>query len=568
MARSKGRPAGEKRQGATAILAWATERLVKGPDDEALAALAEAVLRFPRHALLALRHADALQLGGQLAPAAAEYRRALALDPAMADGWYGLGCAELARGAQGEAVRCLRRALDRQPERAGARFNLAKALFDLGEVDAALACYRAVADDASSPLAPGALAAIACIIPGASTADNEAVLEARRHWARAEVASLSLQGRAAAPGPAPADKLRIGYVSAFFGDRNWLKPVWGAVNHHDRSRFEIHFFADGKLPAAESGYRDHPDDRIHDATGAPNDGLAAYIARFGIDLLVDLNGYSFTSRLELFMRRPAPVLVGWFNMFATTGIDAFDYIVGDEAVIPPEEERFYSERVLRVPGSYLAFSVLYPVPDVAPPPVLRQGSLTFGCFCSQYKITDETIAAWAAILRGAPQARLLLKNRRLGDESNRTALQERFARHGVAADRLMLDGPSEHAAFLAAYERVDIALDTFPYSGGTTTMEALWQGVPVLTFNGDRWAARTSRSLLLAAGLDDWCLADRGRFVERAVALAQSPTTAADLAALRGSLRQRLAAAPVCDGAALCRALERHYLQIASRRPA
>ena len=289
---------------------------------------------------------------------------------------------------------------------------------------------------------------------------------------------------------------------------------------------------------------------------ASNDRLADYIARCGIDILVDLNGYSHPSRLDLFMRRPAPVIVGWFNMFATTGIDDFDYIVGDDAVIPPDEERFYSERVLRVPGSYLAFNVLYPVPEVTPPPVLATGSLTFGCFCSQYKITDETIAAFAAILRDAPQARLLLKSRPLADESNRAAVQARFARHGIAAERVLMDGPAEHFAFLAAYERVDIALDAFPYSGGTTTMEALWQGVPVLTFNGDRWAARTSRSLLLAAGLDAWCLADRDAFVAQAIALARSPTTPAELTTLRATLRDRLARPPACDGAALCRGLE------------
>ena len=265
------------------------------------------------------------------------------------------------------------------------------------------------------------------------------------------------------------------------------------------------------------------------------------------------------------MRRPAPVIVGWFNMFATTGIDAFDYIIGDDAVIPAAEERFYSERVLRVPGSYLAFNVLYPVPDVAPPPVLATGRLTFGCFASQYKITDDTVAMFAATLQGAPQARLLLKSRPLADESNRAAVQARFARHGIAAERLLLEGPDEHFAFLAAYGRVDIALDPFPYSGGTTTMEALWQGVPVLTFNGDRWASRTSRSLLLAADLEAWCLADRDALVARAIALATAPTTAAMLAVLRASLRDRLAKTAACDGAALCRGLETLYEEIAIR---
>ncbi len=549
---------------AAAVLTWTTERLAKGADDEALAALAEAVVRFPDDPVVAVRHADALQLGGQLTAAAAEYHRALMLDPAAVDGWYGLGCAELARGAFGETAHCLRRALALQPERLDIRFNLGNALFGLGEVDAAVEFYRSVAEAGPSPLTGEALAAIARIIPGASAADNAAVLKARRTWARKEAKILRLPSRRPAPAAA-GKKLRIGYVSAFFGDRHWMKPVWAAVNHHDRARFEIHFFSDAKAPDAQSGYRDFPDDYVHDIRSASNDGLADYIARCGIDVLVDLNGYSHPSRLDLFMRRPAPVIVGWFNMFATTGIDGFDYIIGDDAVVPAAEERFYSERVLRVPGSYLAFNVLYPVPEVAPPPVLATGSLTFGCFCSQYKITDATIAAFAAILRGAPLARLLLKSRPLADESNRAAVRGRFARHGVAAERVLMDGPAEHFAFLAAYERVDIALDAFPYSGGTTTMEALWQGVPVLTFNGDRWASRTSRSLVLAAGLDAWCLADRDAFVAQAIALARSPTTPAELAALRASLRDRLARSPACDGAALCRGLESLYEKIAIR---
>jgi hypothetical protein len=181
------------------------------------------------------------------------------------------------------------------------------------------------------------------------------------------------------------------------------------------------------------------------------------------------------------------------------------------------------------------------------------------------EITDETIAAFAAILRGAPQARLLLKNRTLAEESNRAAVHARFGHHGIAAERVLMDGAAEHFAFLAAYERVDIALDAFPYSGGTTTMEALWQGVPVLTFNGDRWASRTSRSLLLAAGLDAWCLADRDAFVAQAIALAAAPATPAELAALRAAMRDRLARTPACDGAALCCGLEGLYEQIARR---
>src|SRR6185312_7191795 len=160
---------------------------------------------------------------------------------------------------------------------------------------------------------------------------------------------------------------------------------------------------------------------------------------------------------------------------------------------------------------YLAFEVLYPVPEVAPPPCLG-GTLTFGCLGSAYKLNEHTLAAFAAILHAAPASRLLMRNRTLDEASNRTALLARFARLGVAAERLMLEGGAEHAEFLRTYDRVDIALDTFPYNGGTTTAEALWQGVPLLTFNGDRWASRTSRSILTEAGLDCFVADDQPAF--------------------------------------------------------
>jgi predicted O-linked N-acetylglucosamine transferase (SPINDLY family) len=403
---------------------------------------------------------------------------------------------------------------------------------------------------------------MALIMPGSPRADHAAVLQTRRAWAELE-AAREVPVKPSIPRPAAASgKLRLGYCSKFFLARNWMKPVWGVINHHDRSAFEIHLFSDGKPPRAECGYQASPLDHVHDARGLSNADLASLVARTGIDILVDLNGYSFQSRLGLFMRRPAPVNVAWFNMYATSGVDAFDYIIGDAAVIPAAEEPFYGERVLRVPGSYLAYSVLYPVPDVVSPPCLATGRITFASLCSQYKITDEVIAAWAMILQEAPDSQLLIKNAALGDPTNCAALLERFGRWQIAPNRILLEGPAPHKEFLAAYDRADIALDTFPYNGGTTTSEALWQGVPVLTFNGDRWASRQGRSLLLAAGLDDWCMPDRDAYIARATWLARSPATPAKLASLRATMRERLGRSPACDSAGLCRALEDIYRKV------
>jgi protein O-GlcNAc transferase len=504
-----------------------------------------------------LRQADALHLNKRFAEAAALYRQALSLNDASADGWYGLGHCLLSVRSYGDAADPLQQALTLQPDNAGARCNLAEALFQLGRVDEAVQHYRQAASSGHPEATSVSLDALACIAPGSTILDNEAVLALRRDWAERT-------GRDISPlTPAPRErgrKLRIGYVSAFFGDRNWMKPVFGVINQHDRDRFEIHMLSDGGDPTEGSGYVDHPEDRIWQTNALSNEQLARHIVAAGLDLLVDLNGYSAQRRLPLFMHRPARRQIGWFNMFATTGMTVFDCLVADAAVLPPDEDAFYCERIHRVPGSYLAFAVRYPVPDVAQPPSLANGYITFGCLGSAYKLTDTVIEAWSRIMADAPNTRLLLKNGTLDDASNRAALLGRFANHGIAAERLLLEGRDEHYEFLRAYGRIDVALDTFPYNGGTTTTEALWQGVPVLTFNGDRWAGRTSRSLLLAAGLADWVMHDQAGYIEAAIRLARTPQTLNDLAALRAAMRERLLQSQACDCATLCRALEALYV--------
>jgi predicted O-linked N-acetylglucosamine transferase (SPINDLY family) len=532
--------------------------LTAGRTKQALGFLQTARRDFPAHAQIALLLADALHANAQLPEAAEAYETALLLDDRAADGWFGLGCAQLAQKAYGAARTALARAAILAPDSAPVYYNLAKAQFELGTIETAIENFeRAATLDAG--MAQMARASIATIIPGSPAADNAAILRARKTWAKAE---------ATAP-PPPAshpsgEKIRIGYVSAFFGERNWMKPVMAMVNRHHRDRFELHFFSDGKPPSAESGYRDHGADYVHDFRMVETGRAAEIIRAIGIDVLVDLNGYGYPKRLPLMMQRPAPHLVGWFNMFATTGIEAFDWIVGDDTVLPAAEEKFYTEKIHRLPGSYLAFEVLYPVPEIAPPPSAVLGWVTFGCLGSQYKLTDNVVAAFARILLGAPAARLFIKNGALSDPSTRADLSRRLREAGIAASRFTLSGRSEHYDFLEAYGLVDIALDTFPYNGGTTTTEALWQGVPVLSFDGDRWASRTSKSLLHAAGLADWVMADEAAFIARAIDLANDPATPAMLAELRHAMRARLAASAVCDAAGLCRALEEFYRQIST----
>lgn len=541
----------------------ATQALANGPDAAMLARLAASWRVHPGHAGLTLRLADALQLAGRSEEAVAVYAAALALDAMSFEASYGMAGAQMARRAFASARDAAVQALGLAPDAEGVRCLLAEALFGLGEVDGAAAAYGRVIARADPSVRDSALSSLAVLVPGSPAAGHEAVRSVRAAWiGRAGGAIRSLPHRNAPAGTGQVTrKIRIGYMSAFFGARNWMKPVFPVINRHDRAKYEIHLISDGDDPSAAAGYAEHDEDRIWQVRGMANGALAQAIAQAELDVLVDLNGYSLAGRLGVFPYRPARFQLGWFNMFATTSVPGMDALVGDDMVIRPEEEAFYSERILRVAGSYLAFQVTYPTPEVAPLPWRANGVPKLGCLGSAYKLTPGTLEAWAAILLAVPQARLHVGNPSLEEESNRAELLRRLARRGVAGERVTVSGRAEHFEFLRFYDGIDIALDTFPYNGGTTTTEALWQGVPVLTFNGDRWAGRTSRSLLVAAGLAEWVAEDVAGFVARGIALLTDPQTPDRLAALRAGMRARLRASPVCDSAGLCAALEAIYME-------
>src|SRR5271157_2075978 len=536
-----------------------------GRNGEAILLLEEAVKRSPLCELQA-RLADAFHAQGDLSRAIEAYGKAVEQEPAVAGPWWGLGCAFASLGDHASAVESFRRLIALRPDHGMALLNLGKSLFELGQVDPALEVFNRSLNHLPEGASCLALGNIAVAIPGSLSADNQSILEARRAWATSCLPTAVAPRRFEDRGPVSGRPIRLGYVSAFFDKRNWMKPVWGLINHHDRDRFEIHLFSDGPESAICNQYHKDPRDQFHEVGGLSNSALAKLITKLEIDLLIDLNAYSRPSRLPVFVLRPAPVQVAWFNMFATSGMDGFDYLIGDEHVIPRVEDRFYTERVVRVSGSYLTFEVTYPVPDVVPPPCLKAGTLTFGLLGHPYKITPQDFKSWCVILKECPGSRLVLKNVVHGQPAARDFVRDLFAQFGVPSERVELDGPAEHFTFLKRYDDIDIALDTFPYNGGTTTMEALWQGVPVLTFEGGRWAARISASLLREAGLAQFVAADLDGFVAQAVALARDPDIPARLDALRRTMRDRLRAAPVCDVRSFARDMEGAYFEMWRRR--
>ena len=415
--------------------------LRQGHIEQAAERFGRALAIDPKFALAHQHAGDAWQMLGKLAEAVAAYQQALMLDENLVQAWWGLGCAELAREAYAPAAESFQQVVSRQPNHGEAQHNLGKALFELGQIETALDAFRQAATLLKEPALP--LGMIATVIPSSPGADPRAVLEARQSWAtycraqqteRADAGRLErnsgrLRSRLAGP-------LRVGYVSAFFKNLNWMKPVWGLVNQHDRQRFEVHLFSDGPRSAIKHGYIENESDHFHDVAGLTNAELARLIEQQQIDVLVDLNGYSRLSRLPLYALRPAPVIVAWFNMYAASGMDCFDFLIGDHQVLLAGDEAFYREQVVCVPGCYLTFEVNYPVPDVAPPPCLANGRITFGCLAPQYKISTQVVEVWSRILHGCPGSRLILKNLVLGRAANRHFVHSLFAlRHTEGSRR-------------------------------------------------------------------------------------------------------------------------------------
>ncbi|HXA47994.1 MAG TPA: hypothetical protein VNW52_10220 [Burkholderiaceae bacterium] len=263
-----------------------------------------------------------------------------------------------------------------------------------------------------------------------------------------------------------------------------------------------------------------------------------------MDVLIDLSGHTAHNRLPVFAWKPAPVQVTWLGYFATTGVESIDYLIADPWTLPTSKESQFTEEIWRLPETRLCFTAPEADVKVSSLPATSSGVITFGCFNNLSKMNDAVVAVWAAILRAVPDSRLFLKSGQLSDISNHPQLIERFSIHGIDAERLILRGQSSRLDYLVAYHDVDLALDPFPYTGGTTTAEALWMGIPVLTLAGDNFLARQGVGLVMNAGLPDWIATDTDDYVNKAV---QHAGNLRRLATLRSGLRKQVMDSPLFD---------------------
>lgn len=273
----------------------------------------------------------------------------------------------------------------------------------------------------------------------------------------------------------------------------------------------------------------------------------------GIDILIDLGGYGDAGRMAACANRLAPVQIKWVGMQShSTGLPEMDWFLTDRWETPNGFEKFYTEKLLRMPDGYVCYSPPPHAPDVARLPALTAGSITFGCFNNLAKITPLVMSTWAEILRRVPSARMVLKTHQLSDQATVDRMRQAFASLGVDTSRVEFSGSSGHRALMNCYRDIDVILDPFPYSGGLTTCEALWMGVPVITLPGETFSSRHSASHLSNIGLADWVCDSVGDYITTAATKASDINALADL---RSGLRQKMGRSPLCDSPRFGKAL-------------
>ncbi|MGH6947725.1 MAG: tetratricopeptide repeat protein [Kiloniellales bacterium] len=489
------------------------------------------------------------------------FREAIALDNRFAPAQINLGIALLSAGRDSEAVAVLSAATRLAPDSPAAWNGLANAYQSCGRVAEAVGFFgRAIELMPELSGAHSNLVYLLNFLPGLSLAE---VYEAHRAYAALQVEQRHRSATDWPNAAEPGRRLRIGYVSPDFRQHVTHFFIEEVLRRHDRARFEVFCYAEVPSPDAVTERLESLADGWRSTVGVSDANTAKLIVDDRIDILVDLAGHTAHNRLPVFGFKPAPVQVSWLGYPNTTGLTAIDYVFATRGYVPEGQRRYMSEEVYDLPRLPSCYRPPDDAPEVAETPARAGGAVTFGCFNNLTKVTPEAIAVWAALLNALPGARLLMKAFALGDPATRETMRSTFVAHGVSGERLILEGPSNHRDYLRTYGRVDIALDPFPYNGGTTTIEALYMGVPLVALRGDRWVSRNGSAILEAMGLEGLLVGDdHESYVVKAAALASDVQR---LAELRREIRPRLLATGIADAALLTSEVEAAYREMWKR---
>ena len=498
---------------------------------------------------------ETLRLSGQANDAATWYRAALKLNPRLANAQTALGAIHADAGRFDKAIDCFRRALELDENLHLARGYLATALDEAGRLDEAQTIYRqAVALRPDDPVAHSVLLFNLPFWPNVTASE---ILAESALWNARHARPLAARALPLANDRSPERRLRIGYVSPDFQTHVQSLFTIPLLQNHDHQQFEIHCYSSVEKPTSHTerirGYADVWRDvaALDDAT------LAEVIRRDQVDILVDLTMHMTGRRLLAFARRPAPIQLCWLAYPGTTGLETMDYRLSDRFLDPPDANtEIYAEQTLRLPDSFWCYDPLTDVPDVSTLPALATGKITFGCLNHSRKVNEGVLRLWASVLDAVPNSRLMLL---VSAGSARERVRSAFKKLRVKPERIVFVDRSGRLDYLRRYREIDICLDTFPYNGHTTSLDALWMGVPTVTLAGHSIVGRAGVSQAMNLGLPELIATTSEQYAWIASSLANDR---ARLSELRRALRARMQQSPLMDGPRFARNLESIYRDV------
>ncbi len=539
--------------------------------DEAVASYGAAIRYKADYAEAYHNWGNALKDQGKLAAAIPCYEAALRIRPDYAAAHTGLGDVYTGLGRYAEAVACLETAIRLQPNLAEAHANLGNALRDIQRTGESIAAYRRSLALQSDNAAVHSNLLLAL---NYQAADPQSLLGEANNWAARHAAPVERMippPRPQAKTRDPERRLRIGYVSPDFRSHPVSSFLLPLLKNQDHEQFEIVCYSDVVSPDSTTANLRGLADAWHSIAGLSDAAAADLVRAHGIDILVDLAGHTAQNRLLAFARKPAPVQISYLGYPGTTGLRAIDYRITDAGADPPGmTEAFYTETLWRLPETAWCFEAPDDAPEVLPSTATEGRPIVFGSFNHFAKVSPETGQLWARVMHAVPGSHLVLKSKGLGDAASLAQIRPYLSACGIDLERItLLDRIAARGSHLAAYAAIDIALDTFPYHGTTTTCEALWMGVPVITLAGSTHVSRVGVSLLHNAGVAELIAASADDYVKKAAALAGD---GGKLAYFHKTLRYNMRASPLMDAPrfaahfeAACRATWRNWCEKGNR---
>jgi len=456
---------------------------------------------------------------GRISEAIRFREQAVELCPADASLYCDLGCSLIFAGREAEGIEFLQKAVEMAPGDAGIHSTLLFRLHHMPELD------------------------------------RQMLFEEHKRWARTHTPATRVEicHKNTAN---PDRRLHIGYISPDFRTHPVAYFFESLLAGHDRDLFEIYGYGNVARPDDVTKRLEQTFDRYRNIRGLHDREIVALIEQDRIDILIDLAGHTSGNSLTALAYKPAPVAVTYLGYPDTTGMEQIDYRLTDSLADPPSSQDFCTEELVRLNDGFLCYRPPAYAPAVGPLPVLRNGWITFGSFNDGSKINSDIISLWARVLKANDRSRFLLKTKAGDDSSMREVYHRWFEQCGISRDRIEIQGQKSCVEYLRLYGNVDIALDTYPYDGTTTTCDAMWMGVPVVSLVGEHHASRVGLSILTRVGLEFFAASTPPEFVARATALAQNLEALADI---RFSMRRRMEVGTLCNGKAFAHSVEAAY---------